>query len=150
MTATTDRPDAAPSDNGRMQSLISIVAGIIVGLITLALTERAGNMVLASTMGIEPMTAQGAASLGIVRPAASLLVIVAAYGIGSFAGGWIAGRLAPARRPVHAVVVGACLMALGVVAVSLFPQPTWFRIATFATFLPAALAGAAVAGHFRA
>jgi len=128
-----------------MKSLISIAAGIIVGTIVLSLVEGIGNMVLASTLGIEAISAQGAAALETARPTASLLVVVLAYLVGPFAGGLIAGSLAPNNRHYHAAAVGLFQLMLGVIAISLFPHPVWFWVVTFATFIPAALAGASVA-----
>ena len=102
-------------------------------------------------MGIEPMTAQGAASLATVRPTEALLVVVAAYVLGPMSGGYIAGRLAPYQRLLHGAAVGGIQLLFGIVTLTLFPHPEWFWIATILVFIPAGVAGAGLArgGHRR-
>jgi hypothetical protein len=127
-----------------MKSLIAIVAGIVVGGVTGYLVQTAGNLLLSATMGIEPISAQGAAALGMPRATETLLVIVAGYVLGTMAGGFVAAKLAPSRREYHAVAVGVFQMVLGVIALLLFPHPLWFSVATVLAFVPGALLGSAL------
>jgi hypothetical protein len=128
-----------------MKSLIAVVAGIIVGGVVVFLVEAIGSSLLSMVTGIEPITAQGAAALASVRPTESLLVVVLAYVLGPLSGGYIAARLAPTKRYYHAIAVGAVQLVFGVITLALFPHPEWFWIATLVTFIPAAVAGAALA-----
>lgn len=134
-----------------MKSLIAVVAGVIVGGAVVFLVEALGSSLLSALTGIEPITAQGAAALATVRPTESLLVVVLAYVLGPMSGGYIAARLAPVKRYVHAIAVGAVQLIFGVITLALFPHPEWFWIATLVVFIPAALAGAGLArqGHRR-
>jgi hypothetical protein len=125
-----------------MKSLISVVAGVIVGGVVVFLVEGIGSMLLLSLAGIEPTTAQGAAAMSSVRPTETLLVVILAYLLGPLSGGYIAARLAPAKRYYHAIAVGAVQMIFGVVTLTLFPHPHWFWIATLIIFIPAAMLGA--------
>lgn len=127
-----------------MKSLIAIVAGIIVGGVTGYLVQTTGDALLSSFMGIEPISAQGAAALGTPRATEALLVVVAGYFLGPLAGGYIAARLAPSKRNSHAIAVGAFQMIFGVIGLVLFPHPSWFAVATFLSFVPGALVGAAL------
>lgn len=127
-----------------MKSLIAVIAGIIVSGLTHALVQAGGDALLASWMGIEPITAQGAAALGTNRATESLIVVVLGYFLGPLAGGYVAARLAPVKREYHALAVGGFQMMLGVVALILFPYPVWFLVATVLAFVPGALVGAAL------
>jgi hypothetical protein len=127
-----------------MKSLIAVVAGIVVGVVVLSLTEQIGQALLLALMGIEPVTAQGAAALGTDRPTESLAVVVAACFLGPLAGGYVAGRLAPAQPLAHAAGVGAFQMILGVIGLVLFPQPLWFAFATVTAFALGPLVGASL------
>lgn len=132
-----------------MKSLIAVIAGVIVGGVVVFLVEGLGSSALAALTGIEPITAQGAAALATVRPTESLLVVVLAYVLGPLSGGYIAARLAPTKRYYHAIAVGAIQLIFGVVTLALFPHPEWFWVATLVVFIPAALAGAALARRGR-
>lgn len=132
-----------------MKSLIAVIAGVIVGGVVVFLVEGLGSSVLAELTGIEPISAQGAAALAAVRPTESLLVVVLAYVLGPLSGGYVAARLAPTKRYYHAIAVGAIQLIFGVVTLALFPHPEWFWVATLVVFIPAALAGAALARRGR-
>ena len=127
-----------------MKSLIAIVAGIIVGGVTGYLVQTAGDLLLGYVIGLEPISAQGAAALGTSRATEALLVVVAGYFLGPMAGGYVAARLAPFHRMYHAMAVGVFQMIFGVIALALFPHPLWFSVATFLAFVPGALVGAAL------
>ena len=125
-----------------MKSLIAVVAGIVVGVVVLSLAEQIGQALLLALMGVEPITAQGAAALGIDRPTESLAVVVAACFLGPVAGGYIAGRLAPSRHLAHAAAVGVFQMILGVIGLVFFPQPVWFAFAVVLAFVLGPVVGA--------
>jgi len=125
-----------------MKSLIAVVAGIVVGVVALSLTEQIGNAIVLATMGIEPITAQGAAALGTARAPAAMVVVVAACFLGSLAGGYVAGRLAPSKPLAHAAGVGAFQMILGVIGLVFFPQPAWFSFAVVLAFVLGPVVGA--------
>jgi hypothetical protein len=127
-----------------MKSLIAVVAGIVVGVVVLSLAEQIGQALLQMLMGIEPITAQGAAALGTSRPTESLAAVVAACFLGPLAGGYVAGRLAPSKPLVHAAAVGAFQMILGVIGLVLFPSPLWFAFATVSAFALGPLVGASL------
>ena len=127
-----------------MKSLIAIVAGIVVAGITGLLVQTAGDMVLGYFIGLEPISAQGAAALGTDRATEALLVVVAGYFLGPLAGGYVAARLAPVHRAYHAMTVGGFQMIFGVIALALFPHPFWFSVATFLAFVPGSLVGSAL------
>jgi hypothetical protein len=132
-----------------MKSLITIVAGVVVGGLVVFLVEAFGSLMLSMLTGIEPITAQCAAALSSVRPNEALLVVVLAYILGPLSGGYAAGRLAPRKPYQHAAVVGSIQLIPGMVTLALFPHPEWFWIATLLTFIPAALFGAGLAGSGR-
>ena len=125
-----------------MKSLIAVVAGIVVGVVVLSLAEQVGQALLLALMGIEPITAQGAAALGTERPTESLAVVVAACFLGPLAGGYVAGRLAPSKPLTHAAAVGAFQMILGVIGLVFFPQPAWFAFAVVLAFVLGPVVGA--------
>ena len=127
-----------------MKSLIAIVAGIIVGGVTGFLVQTAGDALLGHFIGLESISAQGAAELGTNRATEALLVVVAGYFLGPLAGGYVAARLAPYKPAYHAITVGGFQMIFGVIALALFPHPLWFSVATFLAFVPGALVGFAL------
>ena len=127
-----------------MKSLISIAAGIVVAGLSGYLVQTAGDLLLNYFNGIEAMSAQGAAALGVNRATEALLVVIAGYFFGAMAGGYVAARLAPTYPAYHAMSIGAFQMIFGVIALALFPHPVWFSVATVLAFVPGALVGFAL------
>ncbi len=78
-------------------------------------------------------------------PLGAMVFVILAYAAGSFGGGWVAARLAAARKLRHALVVGGVLMLAGVSNLVTIPHPTWMVIATLVVFLPLAYAGGRLA-----
>ncbi|MEO6223439.1 MAG: hypothetical protein ABIP90_09320 [Vicinamibacterales bacterium] len=127
-----------------MKSLIAIVAGVVVAGVTGFLVQTVGDMLLGHFIGLEPISAQGAAALGTNRATEALMVVVAGYFLGPLAGGYVAARLAPVHREYHAITVGVFQMVFAIIALALFPHPGWFTAATVLAFVPGSLVGAAL------
>jgi hypothetical protein len=76
-------------------------------------------------------------------PAAAFGFVLLGYVLGALVGGYTAARIG--RAAMLALVVGAILMAFGILNVVLIPHPRWFTVATFVVFLPAAWLGGKLA-----
>jgi len=73
-------------------------------------------------------------------PLGAFLFILAAFGLGTFLGSWIATRLGPGRRVVHGYVVAGLVLAAAVANMIMLPHPVWFWAAAGAVIV--------VAGHW--
>ena len=68
--------------------------------------------------------------------------VVLAYALASFAGGWVAARMAQHQPTGHALVVGGCLMMAGISNFMKIPHPAWMIAGSMAAYLPCAWLGA--------
>jgi MFS family permease len=128
-----------------LKSVISIVTGILVAALVVFLVGLLGYQIYPPPMGIEVRDMQtlqiliGFASVGV------FVLIISAWMLGSFVGGYCAAGLAERSKMKHAVAVGVVLMAFGVATMVLFSPPFWFWILGLGSFIPLACAGANVA-----
>jgi hypothetical protein len=63
-----------------------------------------------------------------------LAVCAGIWAVGPFAGAWLATRLGTARHPIHGIIVGAILLALAGLNMTMLPYPSWFPVFTLLTF----------------
>ena len=61
-------------------------------------------------------------------PIGAFLFVLAAWAIGSFAGSWVAARLAGRARLGHGLVVGALFLLAGVLTMLSIPHPWWMWV----------------------
>ena len=86
-----------------------------------------------------------------MQPFAALLFVVAAWTIGAFDGGFVAAWIARGNRPRIAALVPALMVMAGVVGmiVKMPGHPQWMAVVGLLLPIPAALAGAWLAGKGR-
>jgi hypothetical protein len=125
---------------------------VVVAVATIMLVELAGHAVYPPPPGIDPNDPASMARLVGMLPTGALLFVVAAWTLGAFDGGLVAALVARDRYPRVAALVPALLVMAGVAAmiVAMPAHPLWMSAAGLLLPVPAALAGAALAGSARA
>lgn len=135
---------------GRM--LLGAVLGLVVAFVTIMCVEFLGHQAYPPPPGLDPRSTADMAALLGAMPVGALLFVVGAWVLGAFAGGMVAAAVAGANRPRLAAALPALLVMAGVVAMILqMPgHPAWMAVAGLLLPLPAALAGAWLAGRLSA
>jgi len=125
-----------------------VIAGFVAASVVMVIVESINGHVLYPELG---KAAQGVTDKEAMRalmagaPVGAFLVVLIGWALGSFVGGFVAARIAPASPLAHALVLGGLLTLAGVANNLLIPPPGWFWIPTLLVFLPGACAGASVA-----
>jgi MFS family permease len=111
-----------------VKSILAVLTGLVVGFITIYLVELVSQQVypLPAEVNLQDPEAMGTYMAN--APAASLVLVLLAYALGSFLGGMVAARLATTKKMVHAIVVGVLLLLAGIANFYLLPHPIWFVI----------------------
>ena len=127
------------------RTVLGIVAGLATMFVVIVLVELAGAQLFPPPAGLDPADADAFADAMARMPLAALAIVVLAWTLGAFAGGWVAARVAVANPRIAAVVVALGVVA-GVVAMMLAgPHPLWMGVLGLVLPVPAALAGARLA-----
>lgn len=136
-------------DMGR--TLLGAVVGLVSAVVTIMLIEFAGHQVYPPPPGLDPMVTEDMAKIMQVLPVGAMLFIAAAWVVGAFEGGLVAAIVAGRSRPRVAAVVPALMVMAGVVAMTIAvpAHPMWMVVAGLLLPIPAALAGAVLAGRLR-
>ena len=134
------------------RTLLAALAGLATAFVTIMLVEFAGHALYPPPPCIDPANNADMARLVGTLPMGALLMVVVAWVIGAFDGGFVAALLAGSARPRMAALVPGLMVTAGVVGmiVAIPAHPAWMAVAGLVLPVPAALAGGALATAVRA
>jgi len=130
-----------------LRNIIAILAGILLGMLTIASIEYLGQDLFPNPVNLvldEEMYTNDLAYEMIPLP--SMLMVLLAYMLGSFIAGFFSAFIG--QRKSLALISGFILLLGGLINVLLIPHPLWFIIFSLALFIPFAFFGGFVAEKF--
>lgn len=133
-----------------VRSILAVIAGFVAASLVMVVVESINGHVLYPELG---KLAEHAADKETIRalmasaPVGAFLVVLFGWALGSFAGGFVAARIALAAPAAHGLVLGVLLTCAGIANNLMLPPPGWFWIPTILVFVPAACAGAMLASR---
>ena len=133
------------------RTLLAALAGLATAFATIMLVEFAGHALYPPPPGIDPANTADMARLIGILPMGALLMIVVAWVVGAFDGGFVAALLAGSARPRLAALAPGVMVTAGVIGMSVAmpAHPAWMAVAGLLLPVPAALAGGALASALR-
>lgn len=78
-------------------------------------------------------------------PIGAFLMILLAWGLGTFAGAWVCGKVAGRAKLAHGLVLATLLLVAGTSNMLVVPHPLWMWPSAFAVFAFAGAAGGRLA-----
>lgn len=139
-TATT------PPASGRwafLRGALAALAGLFIGGGVIMGVEMLGHLLHPPPKDLDVQDRVALAKWVATLPATAHFVVLTAWGLGTFAGAWLAARVA--RSNIPAMVVGVFLMAGGVQMLVTLPHPLWMSPGALIVFPAATFAGARLA-----
>lgn len=118
----------------------AVIAGLIAAFALVAGAEAIVHVLYPPPPGANMDDFEQVKRFVAALPLTALLLVLTGWLIGTFVGTWLAAKIAPG--PTAAYVVGAILLALGVVNAIKIPQPVWFSIVSFVIYIGATWLGA--------
>ena len=133
------------------RTLLAALAGLATAFVTIWLVEFAGHALYPPPPDIDPANTADMARLIGTLPMGALLMIVVAWVVGAFDGGFVAALLAGPARPRSAALAPGVMVTAGVIGmiVAMPAHPAWMAVAGLLLPVPAALAGGALASALR-
>lgn len=127
------------------RTLLGVLAGLATMFVVIMLVELLGAQVFPPPDGVDMRDPQVLASAMAQMPLGALAMVVVAWVLGAFAGGWVAARVSVAHPRAAAAIVALAVVAGVVLMVLSFPHPLWMTVLGLVLPVPAALAGARLA-----
>lgn len=128
-----------------IRALLAVAAGIAVawvGIVVITGLLQA-NYPLPSDLDATDREAFAAAIA--LTPVSVLSMVLVGWGLGTFAGAWLAARIT--GRSFYAMLVGGVMMLAGTQFVVANPHPLWFTVLGVFVFLPSAYVAGRIAAH---
>lgn len=126
-----------------LRNVLAVVAGLVAGSALNMGIILAGNALIPLPEGADVSTMEGLkAALPLFQPKHFITPFLA-HALGTFAGAWIAARLAVQYKLWFALGIGAAFLLGGIMNVLSLPAPAWFNaLDLIGAYLPMAyLAG---------
>ena len=133
-----------------LRNIVATIVGVLVAGLVVGLVESINMFLFPPPPGIDLHDPKQVAAMVSTLPMQAFVIVLFAWSLGCFCGGWIATRLAPSRPATPAVIVAAFILAGVVYNVVALPHPLWMSIAGLLLPLPSTLLGARLAGWRRA
>jgi hypothetical protein len=127
------------------RSILAVLMGVVVGGLLVAAVEFVSHLIYPPPPGLNHSDVDALKGAMATAPAGALLLVLLAWALSSLGGGWLAASVARRSHTLHALIVGAILMAMGILNMLVIPHPPWFWLAALVLFLPAAYLGARLA-----
>lgn len=125
-----------------IRSVLAILAGLAVAVVLVALIEGAGHVLFPLPEGLDPHDAESIRTMMDRIPLPAIAAVLLAWTVATFAGGWVAARLAKRSPLAHSFGVFLPLLLTSIGTMMVIPHPAWMWIGVL-TLLPAAMIAAA-------
>lgn len=128
------------------RTILGVIAGLVTMFATIMAIEAIGPALYPPPPGLNPMVAEDMAKIMMAMPADAKAIVLVAWVMGSFTGGWVAAKIARQHPRTAAVIVAALVMA-GVIGMILqIPEhPVWMSALGLLLPVPVALLAAGLA-----
>jgi hypothetical protein len=128
-----------------LRSLLAVVLGLIAAGLVIAAVEGIDSVVFPLPAGVDPSNRESLAAAMADVPVGALLLVLLGWCVGTFAGAWVAARVAGRAPLLHGLILGGLLLAVAVLNMLALPHPAWFWALALSVFLPAAYLGVRMA-----
>ncbi|MCS7072851.1 MAG: hypothetical protein NZ108_00125 [Bacteroidia bacterium] len=128
-----------------MKQFLSVVAGVISGVLSVAVIDTINSQLFPH----ESLPSDTTAQIEFIKslPLMQLVLVVMAWIIGGFFGGLVTRLIDKINGARYALVTGLIITGLTLLNLILIPHPTWMWIVGLGGILPCAWLGAKVAGN---
>ncbi|MCH5377764.1 MAG: hypothetical protein JJ992_27725 [Planctomycetes bacterium] len=119
----------------------AVVIGLMVGVLLVAVIEAASVVMYPPPPGADLSDDQVLQEFFRSRPTGALLVVLAAYAVGSFGAAVTAASISEDQPRRPALTVGSLLLIAGILNLLQRPYPFWFAATSMLVYLPCAWLG---------
>jgi hypothetical protein len=121
-----------------LRSVLAIIAGLLVGFLAMAVGEMIGHHVVPLPPGMDMHDADALKAM----PAGAFVSVLLAWAVGTFAGAWVASKVAAVGKLWHGMAIGGVFFAATVAIMLHIPHPVWVMVVGLVSLPPVAYLGA--------
>ena len=128
------------------RNILAVVLGIVAAGVAVFLVEIVGHFLLPAPPGVDASNPESLKANMANMPLASVLMVLIAWCVGSFAGGLVAALVSRDQKMLCAFIAALFIIGSGIATMVIIPHPIWFWIAAILLPLPFAWFRARVVG----
>jgi hypothetical protein len=131
-----------------VRSVLSVIAGVIVASLLIALMELLGHLVYPLPPDLDPSDPADRAAFEAyiaTAPLGAFLLLLLAYAVGALCGSWLAARLAGRSPLLHGLIVGVVILLVNAATMARITHPAWFIVTSLLLILALSYVGAKLA-----
>jgi len=132
-----------------MKNLLRSVAGGLFGACmatgVIILIEQISGRLYPPPPGLRYGDTEAMKAFMASLPTGAFLMVLLAWGLGTFAGAWVCAKVAGRAKLGHALFLATLLLVAGVSNMLVMPHPIWMWPSAFAVFAGAGVAGGRLA-----
>ncbi len=123
----------------------AVVAGLLAGFLVVGLIEGVSSWIYPPPQGLDFSDREALRAFVAGLPLGAFALVLVAHLAGPFAGAFTCGVIVRDPWLTGSLIIGGVFLLGGLVNLFLLPHPVWFAILDVLLYLPAAVAGGAVA-----
>jgi hypothetical protein len=124
--------------------IVAVMLGLLTGFVIVGLGEIASHMIFPLPPGVEmdPHKPETFEAVLKAMPFGALAAVVLSWTLGTFAGAWVAAKLAPVSKMAFGLTIGGGFVLTTLATLLMIPHPVWMWVTGLGLPLPAAYLGA--------
>ena len=111
--------------NRMFRSLVAVVAGVAVSFLIIAAVVGVSKGVFPTPPGTDLNNPQALSDDASRIPTGARVLVVTGWGLGTFAGAWLAARISGWSPVAHGMMVGSLFILAMVANLIMIPHPGW-------------------------
>lgn len=123
------------------RKILAMIGGVIFAGLVVFAVQKLGHQVYPPPENLDTKNLEAMKAYVASLPMGAMLFVLLSYVVGTFAGGWLATKIARVPQMHVPLTVGGIQLFFGIINLVMIPHPLWFAIASVLVFLPAAYLG---------
>lgn len=107
---------------------LAVIAGAVVAFAVITAVEAVSHLLFPPPAGLDFGDPEQVHAYMQTVPSAALLLVLAAWLLATFAGGWVACKIAGRHPRVFAGIIGGLILAGTLMNLVMIPHPVWFAV----------------------
>ncbi len=133
--------------NPIVRNVLAVLAGLVVGSLVNGALIMASASIIPPPEGADLTSAEGLKNSMHLMETKHFIMPFLAHALGTFAGAYVAARIAAHHKIKLALLIGLLFFIGGLINVFMLPSPIWFTVLDLvAAYLPMAWLGGRLAG----
>ena len=111
-----------------VRSVGAVILALVVAMIFATVVEVVSAIIYPFPPGADTSNCEVIIAYQKELPAGGFLIAIVGWSLAAFASSWVATRLGASRHPAHGIGIGAILIGLAVVNMSVLAYPIYFWV----------------------